>query len=76
MPRESNYKLTPAHIDKALDGILEAEMIVMQMELSPETTYHVFELAKKYSKKVLFNLAPAMPFNKKCAETSLCLCGE
>ncbi len=60
----SNYKLTPAHIDQALDVFLEAEMIVMQMELAPVTTYHVFELAKKYGKKVLFNLAPAMPFNK------------
>ena len=60
----SNYKLTPAHIDQALDVFLEAEMIVMQMELAPLTTYHVFELAKKYHKKVLFNLAPAMPFNK------------
>jgi ribokinase len=60
----SNYKLTPAHIDQALDVFLEAEMIVMQMELAPLTTYHVFELAKKYDKKVLFNLAPAMPFNK------------
>jgi len=60
----SNYKLSPAHIDQALEVFLEAEMIVMQMELAPETTYHVFELAKKYGKKVLFNLAPAMPFNK------------
>jgi ribokinase len=60
----SNYKLTPAHIDQALEVFLEAEMIVMQMELAPGTTYHVFELAKKYGKKVLFNLAPAMTFNK------------
>jgi ribokinase len=60
----ANYRLTPAHIDKAMDAFLEAEMIVMQMELSPVTTYYVFELAKKYGKKVMFNLAPAMPFNK------------
>ncbi len=60
----ANYRLTPAHIDKTLDVFLEAEMIVMQMELSPVTTYYVFELAKKYGKKVMFNLAPAMPFNK------------
>jgi ribokinase len=60
----ANYRLTPAHIEKSLDAFLEAEMIVMQMELSPLVTYHVFELAKKHGKKVLFNLAPAMPFNK------------
>jgi ribokinase len=60
----ANYRLTPAHIDKTMDAFLEAEMIVMQMELSPVTTYYVFELAKKHGKKVMFNLAPAMPFNK------------
>lgn len=60
----ANYRLTPAHIEKSMDALLEAEMIVMQMELSPLVTYHVFDLAKKYRKKVLFNLAPAMPFNK------------
>lgn len=60
----SNYKLSSTHIDQALDVFLEAEMIVMQMELAPATTYHVFELAKKHGKKVLFNLAPAMSFNK------------
>jgi ribokinase len=61
----ANYKLTPSHIDQALDVFLEAEMIIMQMELTPETTYYVFELAKKYHKRVMFNLAPAMPFNKE-----------
>jgi len=60
----SNYKLMPHHIDRALDVFLEAGMIIVQMELSLETTYYIFELAKKYVKKVLFNLAPAMPFNK------------
>jgi ribokinase len=60
----ANYSLTPTHIDKSLDAFLEADMIVMQMELSPLVTYHVFTLAKKQGKKVLFNLAPAMPFDK------------
>jgi ribokinase len=59
----ANYKLTPAHIDKALDTILEAEIIVMQMEIPFETTEYVFELAAKHNKKVLFNLAPARPFD-------------
>jgi ribokinase len=35
----SNYKLTPAHIDQTLDVFLEAEMIVMQMELAPVRRY-------------------------------------
>lgn len=59
----SNYKLTPAHIDKTLDVFFSAEIIVMQMEIPFETTAYIFELAKKYHKKVLFNLAPARPFD-------------
>jgi ribokinase len=59
----ANYKLTPSHIDQALKTILEAEMIVMQMEIPFDTTSYVFELAEKHNIKVLFNLAPARPFD-------------
>jgi len=60
----SNFKLAPAHIDKALDVFLQAEIILLQMEIPFETTAYVFDLAKKHNKKVLFNLAPARPFDK------------
>jgi ribokinase len=60
----SNYKLTPAHIDQTQDAFQKAEIIVLQMELSWETTFHVFEMSKRLGKKVLFNLAPAMSFDK------------
>lgn len=60
----ANFKLTPSHIDQALASILEAEMIVMQMEIPFDTTRYVFELAEKHNKKVLFNLAPARPFDR------------
>jgi ribokinase len=59
----SNYRLTPSHIDQTLDAFQKADIIVLQMELSWETTFHVFELARKLGKKVLFNMAPAMPFD-------------
>jgi ribokinase len=59
----ANYKLKTAHIDQALNTILEAEIIVMQMEIPFDTTKYVFELAAKHNKKVLFNLAPAKPFD-------------
>ena len=58
----ANFKLAPAHINLAESAISEADMIVMQMEIPFETTIYVFELASKYNKKVLFNLAPARPF--------------
>jgi ribokinase len=59
----ANYKLSPRHIDQALDAIEGADMIVLQMEIPFETTAYVFEQARKLGKKVLFNLAPSRPFD-------------
>jgi ribokinase len=59
----ANYKLSPNHIDQALGAIEGADMIVLQMEIPFETTAYIFEQARKYGKKVLFNLAPARPFD-------------
>jgi len=58
----SNYRLTPDHIDSALQEFIEAELIVLQMEIPYDTTTHIFELAEKYQKRIVFNLAPARPF--------------
>jgi len=60
----ANFRLTPAHIDKALNSLMAAEIIILQMEIPFETTACVFKLAEKYNRKVLFNLAPARPFDK------------
>jgi ribokinase len=59
----ANYKLSGEHIDKAVKAIIEADMIVMQMEIPFDTTSYVFDLAETHNKKVLFNLAPARPFD-------------
>jgi ribokinase len=59
----SNFKLSPAHIDKAWDALVKADIIVLQMEIPFETNAHVFDLARKQGKKVLFNLAPARSFS-------------
>jgi ribokinase len=59
----SNYKLIPTLIDTTVDAVREAEMIILQMEIPFETTAHIFNLASEYGKKVLFNLAPARPFD-------------
>jgi ribokinase len=58
----ANYKLTPAHIDQAMDALLASEVIVLQMEIPWETNEYIFNLAKKHRKKILFNLAPIRPF--------------
>jgi len=59
----ANYKLSTEHIDMAVNAIREADMIIMQMEIPFETTSYVFDLAARHNKKVLFNLAPARPFD-------------
>jgi ribokinase len=59
----ANFKFTTAHIDKALDAFIGADMIILQMEIPFEVNKYVFSLAKKYQKKVMFNLAPARPFD-------------
>jgi len=59
----SNYRLTPDHVDAALQEFIEAELIVLQMEIPYATTAHIFELAEKYQKRIVFNLAPARPFD-------------
>jgi ribokinase len=59
----ANYKLSPSHIDRVLEVFDEAEMIVVQMEIPFETNAYIFKLAEKHGKKVLFNLAPARPFD-------------
>lgn len=58
----SNYRMTPSHIDQALDVLKAAEIIVLQMEIPLETNMYIFKLAAQYKKKILFNLAPAQPF--------------
>ena len=60
----ANFKLSPSHIDLAMKAIMEAEIIVMQMEILFTTTAYIFELAARFNKKILFNLAPAMAFDK------------
>jgi ribokinase len=59
----SNFKLSPEHLDKAGDAFQNAEIIVLQMEIPFATTEYAIGLAAKKGKKVMFNLAPARPFN-------------
>ena len=59
----ANNLLTPSKIDKALSIINEAAMIVMQFEIPEETIKYVIDLANKKNIPVLWNVAPARPFD-------------
>lgn len=55
----ANYRLTPAHLERCLEAIETAGVIVLQNEIPPETVYHALDLAERYRRKVLWNFAPA-----------------
>lgn len=59
----ANYRLTPQLIDTAMPVIDEAAMIIMQYEIPVETIKYVFELAETKNIPVLWNFAPARPFD-------------
>jgi ribokinase len=59
----ANNLLTPSKIDKALPIINEAAMIVMQYEIPEETIKYVIDLANQKNIPVLWNVAPARPFD-------------
>ena len=59
----ANYRLTPAKIDEAMPVIKESAMILMQYEIPEQTIKHVFDIAKEKNIPVLWNFAPARPFD-------------
>jgi ribokinase len=63
----ANYRLTPAHVDRAREALERAAIIGVQCEIPAETLDHVIGLGARLGKPVLLNLAPARPV----AEASL-----
>ena len=63
----ANYRLTPAHVDRAREAISGAAIVISQCEILPETLDHVIALGAQLGKPVMLNLAPA----RKIADASL-----
>jgi len=57
----ANYRLTPAHVDRAREAIDGASIVISQCEILPETLDHVIALGAELGKPVMLNLAPARP---------------
>lgn len=57
----ANNHLSCADVDRAIDDIRVCDLIVMQLEISLETVYHVIELGVRENIPVLLNPAPAVP---------------
>ena len=63
----ANYRLTPAHVDRAREAIGAAAMVIGQCEILPETLDHVIAVGAELGKPVMLNLAPA----RRIADASL-----
>jgi ribokinase len=63
----ANYRLTPAHVDRAREALERAAVIATQCEIRPETLDRVIALGADLGKPVMLNLAPA----RKTSEASL-----
>ena len=63
----ANYRLTPAHVDRAREAISGAAIVISQCEILPETLDHVIAVGAQLGKRVMLNLAPA----RKIADASL-----
>jgi ribokinase len=61
----ANYRLTPAMIAELEPLLREAGILVLQYEVPPETLYACIDLGHKLGLPVLFNLAPARPFDER-----------
>jgi ribokinase len=57
----ANYRLTPAHVERAREAILGAAIVISQCEILPDTLDRAIALAAELGKPVMLNLAPARP---------------
>ena len=59
----ANLSLSPEDIDKAKDKIMDADIVLMQLEIPLETVEYATTLAYSYGKKVILNPAPVPRLN-------------
>jgi ribokinase len=55
----ANYELDPARIEKIKDKIIEAEIILLQLEIPVKTIARIVEIASANNTKIILDPAPA-----------------
>jgi len=55
----ANYELDPARIEKIKDKIIEAEILLLQLEIPVPTIARIVEIASANNKKIILDPAPA-----------------
>ncbi len=61
----ANWRLSPSDVDRAVQVIRDADLVVMQLEIPLETVTHAVALAARYQVPVLLNPAPARALSEE-----------
>jgi ribokinase len=59
----ANSSCSPSHIDRHVQKIADADIVLMQLEIPMQTVNYTALLAKRYGKLVIVNPAPAQPLS-------------
>lgn len=73
----ANMGLTPADVQAARRAILEADILICQLEIPIETTLEAFRIAKSGKVRTILNPAPAAPLSDELLKlTDVCAPNE
>ena len=59
----SNYDLSPAHLDKAIDSIISADVVLTQLETPINTVEYLAKIISTQTSTFILNPAPAHPLS-------------
>ncbi len=59
----ANDRLLPSDVDAASDVLLNADFIVLQLEIPLDTVYHALRFARVHGIRTILNPAPAQPLD-------------
>lgn len=66
----ANDHVTPAFVEKALDAIRHADMVLVQQEIPEETVSYVSDICHKFNVPLLLNPAPARSISETIIENA------
>lgn len=74
----ANMLLSTTDVDRAIDIIRSAKVVMCQMEINSDVTTHALKMAKEAGVVTIFNLAPAVEcdLERFCKYTEIFCCNE
>ncbi|NMO97333.1 ribokinase [Paenibacillus lemnae] len=68
--KAANDRISPGYVDKAIQAIREADIVMIQQEIPEETVIHVSELCRAHNIPLILNPAPARPVPQAVIEAA------